>query len=72
MDTNNKENEISAPKTIERLEEISTARAIQRKLEEEDSDDDDRIKIHTDAIELNDFEDLDQHLNDLDLGIEVL
>lgn len=73
LDTNNKKEEISAPKSIERLEEISSARAIQRKLEEEeDSDDDDRIKIHTDAIELNDFEDLDQHLNDLDLGIEVL
>lgn len=33
--------EINAPKTIERLEEISTERAIQRKLEEESDDDDD-------------------------------
>ena len=38
--------QVSAPKTIERLEEISTERALQRKLEEED-DDDDRIKIDT-------------------------
>ena len=40
--------EISAPKTIERLEEISTERAMQRKLEEDD-DDDDRIRIDTGA-----------------------
>lgn len=73
LDENNREKEISAPKTIERLEEISTARAIQRKLEEEnDSDDDGPIKIHTDSIELTDFEDLDKHLNDLDLGIEEI
>ena len=40
--------QVSAPKTIERLEEISTERAIQRKLEEED-DDENRIKIDTGA-----------------------
>jgi len=45
-----------APKTIERLEEISTSRAMQRKLEEED--DDDKIKIFDGA--------------DIDLGIEEL
>jgi hypothetical protein len=72
LDENNKEKEISAPKTIERLEEISTARAIQRKLEEENDDEDGPIKIHTDSIELTDFEDLDKHLNDLDLGIEEI
>ena len=43
--------EVVAPKSIERLEEISTARAIQRKLEEEEVDDD-RIQIHTDSIDL--------------------
>jgi hypothetical protein len=51
--------EISAPKTIERLEEISTSRAIQRKLEEEDDDDEDmeeRIKIHTDNIHLDEHD----------------
>jgi len=49
MDTENKVDTVNAPKTIERLEEISTSRAIQRKLEEEsDSDDDnDRITIDT-------------------------
>jgi hypothetical protein len=35
---------VNAPKTIERLEEISMERAIQRKLEEED-DDEDKIRI---------------------------
>jgi hypothetical protein len=50
--------EISAPKTIERLEEISTSRAIQRKLEEQNDNDDDqeRIKIHTDNIDLNELD----------------
>uniref|UniRef100_A0A6C0JMA1 Uncharacterized protein n=1 Tax=viral metagenome TaxID=1070528 RepID=A0A6C0JMA1_9ZZZZ len=48
---------IEAPKTIERLEEISTSRAIQRKLEEEEED---RIKIHTDQIDLSGFDVLDE------------
>jgi len=46
---------ISAPKTIERLEEISTERALQRKLEEEEEEMEDRIRIHTDAVDLNDL-----------------
>jgi hypothetical protein len=41
--------EVNAPKTIERLEEISTERAMQRKLEEEEDDDNDSIKIDTGA-----------------------
>ena len=49
-------NDVDAPKTIERLEDISTSRAIQRKLEEEEADaDDERIKISTDNVELKDF-----------------
>jgi hypothetical protein len=43
---------ISAPKTIERLEEISTMRNEQRKLEDamdEEDDDDDKIQIMSDA-----------------------
>jgi hypothetical protein len=47
---------INAPKTIERLEEISTSRAIQRKLDEEEDDVDDRIKIHTENIDLGNFD----------------
>jgi hypothetical protein len=50
---------IDAPKTLERLEEISTSRAIQRKLEEEE-DDDERIKIHSDMIDLSGFDMLDE------------
>ena len=68
--------EINAPKTIERLEEISTSRAIQRKLEEEEEEGDinDRIKIHTDSINLDDldifdFEKKDKSINN---NVEVL
>ena len=61
MDENNNINKVSAPKTIDRLEEISTSRALQRKLEEmeDDDDDEDRIKIHTDTIDLTGFDLLD-------------
>jgi hypothetical protein len=43
--------EVCAPKTIERLEEISSERAIQRKLEEQE-DHDDRIKIDNENVDL--------------------
>lgn len=43
-----REEEIDAPKTIERLEEISVARNFQRKLDEAD-DDEDRLKIGEDV-----------------------
>ena len=59
MDENNIIKTMEAPKTIERLEEISTSRAIQRKLEEED-DDDDRIRISSDMIDLSGFDVLDE------------
>jgi len=59
MDENNIIKSVEAPKTIERLEEISTSRALQRKLEEEE-DDDDRIKISTDLIDLSGFDVLDE------------
>ena len=60
MDDDNRVESVSAPKTIERLEEISMERAIQRKLEEED-DLDDKIKIHTDSIPLDDLVDLEHN-----------
>ena len=63
MDEDNNIQNITAPKTIERLEEISTSRALQRKLEEESDDDDDRIKIHTDTIDLSGFDVLDNDKN---------
>jgi len=61
LDDTNVVRKIEAPKTIERLEEISTSRAIQRKLDEYESSDEeeDRIQIHTDPISLNDISVLD-------------
>jgi hypothetical protein len=51
--------EIVAPKNIERLEEISAARNMQRKLEEEGDDDGDapldRITINDDALDLGEL-----------------
>jgi len=49
IDVEGKIEKIEAPKSIERLEEISVSRNLQRKLEEEaDSDDDDRLIISDD------------------------
>jgi len=53
--------DVNAPKSIDRLEEISTARAIQRKLEEEEDNDEDRIKIHTDSIDLGEMDVFDMN-----------
>jgi len=68
--------EVSAPKTIERLEEISTANALKRKNDEEnDVDDDgdtsDRIKIHADNIDLGelDFLDTPDYTNEVDVSL---
>ncbi len=48
---NGEEELINAPKTIERLEEISTLRNIQRKIEEEENDD--KLKISNEDIPLD-------------------
>jgi hypothetical protein len=63
-----------APKTIERLEEISNARALQRKLEEEEEDETDKIKIHTEPIDLSGFDilDMDKPSIDADNDISLL
>uniref|UniRef100_A0A6C0I334 Uncharacterized protein n=1 Tax=viral metagenome TaxID=1070528 RepID=A0A6C0I334_9ZZZZ len=53
LDETNREIKVEAPKSIERLEEISTSRAIQRKLEEQAEAEEDRIKIHSDPISLD-------------------
>jgi hypothetical protein len=59
LDNNNIKKEIEAPKSLERLEEISTSSAIQRKLEEEP--DEDRIQIYQDQpYDLSDFDILDE------------
>lgn len=62
LDSENKEHVVSAPKTLERLESISVANAIKRKLDEEDDGDDgDKIKIHTS----NDSDNLDLGILDI-------
>ena len=48
-----KEELISAPKTLERLEEISNLRNIQRKIEEEGGDDDEKLNISDELVDLN-------------------
>jgi len=62
MDTvldNNVKKEIEAPKSLERLEEISTSTAIQRRLEEEP--DEEKIQIYQDqTFDLSDFDILDE------------
>jgi len=57
------------PKTLERLDEINTSRAIERKLEEEQSDsdyEDDRIRISNDTIDLSGFDLLDEDERKID------
>lgn len=62
LEEDNQVNEVEAPKSIERLEDISVTRALERKLEEEPSesdDDDERIQISTDPVDLSGFDILD-------------
>lgn len=62
LDENDNVQNMEAPKTLERLEEISTTRALERKLaEQEDEDsDDERITISTEDANLTGFESLDE------------
>ena len=60
MDNNNQEEFVSAPKSLDRLEEISKLRNEQRK-KDEDDDDDDILKISDQDIELGS---LDIHVID--------
>jgi len=66
IDVNNREENINAPKNVERLEEISNLRNMQRKMEEEE-DDDDKIKISDQSISLTDFDvhNIDEPLSNL-------
>ena len=65
LEEDNQVNEIEAPKSIERLEDISVTRALERKLEEEptEEDDDERIQISTDQVDLSGFDILDDPIN---------
>jgi hypothetical protein len=62
LEEDNRVKDVEAPKTLERLEEISTSRAIQRKLEEESDMEEEmsRIRISNDSIDLSDFDILDE------------
>ena len=56
MGKNGKEEHIDAPKTIERLEEISTLRNMQRKMEEEEDDEKLNIsneEVYLDSLDIN-------------------
>jgi hypothetical protein len=78
LEENNEEKETHAPKTIERLERISTERAIQRRMDEEEEEDSERIKIEPeDASDLLDFDTLDggakpERSDSLELDFEQL
>ena len=63
MDDNYQIEQIHAPKTIEQLEKISMERAMQHKMDEEQ----DRIHIHTEPIDLSGFDILDETPN-MDTG----
>ena len=52
LDERDKVKQVSAPKTIERLAELSTSAALQRKLDE-DTSFEDNIKIHTDNLSID-------------------
>jgi len=58
LDTNNNQSSVNAPKTIDRLEEISNIRANQRRIEQEndDNDNDERITISNNDISLDNLD----------------
>jgi len=56
VDTNNQKSSVNAPKTFDRLEEISIRRANERKQQEESDDDDERITISTNEISLDNLD----------------
>ena len=59
LDESNNVKNVEAPKTVERLEELSMNRALEDKLNSQDPDDiEDELKIGEELIDLNDFEDL--------------
>jgi hypothetical protein len=65
--SDNREERIDAPKNVERLEEISNLRNIQRKMEEEDEYEEDKINISDQYASLSDFDvhNIDEPLSNL-------
>ena len=61
LDSNNNQVNIDAPKNLERLEEISEKRAIQRRLESEEEEDNIKLNISDQSADLNN---LDIHVID--------
>lgn len=53
LDESGREEKVEAPKTLDRLEEISVSRNLQRKLEEEASDDEDKLTILGDDVNVD-------------------
>ena len=57
LDTNNNQSSVNAPKTLDRLEEISKIRADQRRVEQaNDDEDDERITISNNDISLDNLD----------------
>ena len=73
--TDNKIEDIAAPKTVERLEQISQERAEARKMEEEDEEEEDKLKIG-EKIKLTDLDvhDLEKptEMNKVPIGLEEI
>ena len=63
LNENDVTEEVSAPKTVERLEEISTTRAMQRKLDEMEEEEQDETLQIGENIELTGFDVLDDNDN---------
>lgn len=60
LDETNNVKEIDAPKSIEKLEELSTSRAMENSMYGSDDGDDERLKIDTKNLTLTDFDVLDE------------
>ena len=70
LQEDNKIDEVEAPKSLERLEDLTTSRMLERKLEEEpredfqeEEDDDERIQISTEPVDLSGFDIIDDSVS---------
>ena len=60
LDATDQIKEVDAPKSIEKLEELSTSRAMENNTYGSDDDNDERLKIDTNELTLTDFDVLDE------------